>query len=165
MTRNALPLRRSWPVAGCVLHFFVVFGDSWNFVVLFLFDLVLMVAFDVFSTGYYGASVNFNFSMVLTNFFKMDSDENNKFSIHLSETVRIVVRVHLLYLHAIFSQAGLFPKFLQWLEISRHIWSLFEVIGVTKLSEFLWQWTFYFIDWFFRPPSLFNVNFEVTNEN
>lgn len=72
-----------------------------------------MVAFDVFSTGYYGASVNFNFSMVLTNFFKMDSDENNKFSIHLSETVRIVVRVHLLYLHAIFSQAGLFPKFLQ----------------------------------------------------
>ena len=72
-----------------------------------------MVAFDVFSTGYYSASVIFNFSMVLTNFVKMDANENNKFSIHLSETVRIVVRVHLLYLHAIFSQTVLFLKFLQ----------------------------------------------------
>ena len=52
MARDALPLRRTWRVAACVLRFFVVIRNSGNFVVLFLFDLVLTDDFDVFSTGF-----------------------------------------------------------------------------------------------------------------
>ena len=52
MARDALPLRRTWLVAGCVLRFFVVIRNSGNFVVLLLFDLVLTDDFDVFSTGF-----------------------------------------------------------------------------------------------------------------
>lgn len=65
---DALPLRRTWRVAECVLRFFVVIGNLWNFVVLLVLDLFLTDVFDVFSTGFDSASVDFDFSVILVNF-------------------------------------------------------------------------------------------------
>ena len=63
---DALRLRPTWLVAGCILGFFVVINNSWNcfHVVFFLFNLVLMDVFDAFSTSSDSASVDLNFQII-----------------------------------------------------------------------------------------------------